>query len=120
VDLWAQTLGIHDALEVVIRGYDLIFVLLGDNCLRAVRLPVQVSAAQTIVFLASAGSVKAIAKFSEDKAFGQAKLLTLPLSNADAKRYQYGLVGLKGFLFKRFAEVAEGNGAGSSEGVAKI
>ncbi|QYO67335.1 hypothetical protein [Leptolyngbya sp. 7M] len=30
--------------------------------------------------------------------------IILPLSNADAKRYRYGLVGLKGFLFKRFAE----------------
>ena len=28
----------------------------------------------------------------------------MPLANADAKRYRYGLVGLKGFLFKRFAE----------------
>ncbi|OYQ61676.1 hypothetical protein B9G53_26165 [Pseudanabaena sp. SR411] len=35
----------------------------------------------------------------------EAKTYVLGLSNADAKKYSYGLVGLKGFLFKKFAEV---------------
>ena len=36
----------------------------------------------------------------------KAKSLLMPLSNQEAKLYSYGLVGLKGFLFKRFAEQA--------------
>jgi hypothetical protein len=53
---------------------------------------------QTFIFLASQSSRKWI------KGLG-AKTYTLGLANADAKKYGYGLVGLKGFLFKKFAEV---------------
>jgi Queuine tRNA-ribosyltransferase len=97
VDAWAETLKIHQAFEQTIQGYDLVFVLLGDNYLRAVRLPIQANPEQTLVFLASKGSSRVI-----EKSLAQA--FVLPLSNADAKLYRYGLVGLKGFLFKKFAE----------------
>jgi hypothetical protein len=45
--------------------------------------------------------VNCLANYIRDN---RAKTYVLPLSNADAKHYRYGLVGLKGFLFKRFAE----------------
>jgi hypothetical protein len=59
--------------------------------------PVASHPKQTLIFLTSkagAGYVRGL----------EAKTFILPLSAADAKRYRYGLVGLKGFLFKRLAE----------------
>lgn len=97
VDLWGQHLGIHDAIEQRLESADLVFFLLGDNYLRSLQLPIQTRSDQTLVFLASGGSAKKIPDLS-------AKTFVLPLSNQDAKRYRYGLVGLKGFLFKQFAE----------------
>ncbi|MDB9525231.1 tRNA-guanine transglycosylase DpdA [Oscillatoria sp. CS-180] len=97
VDLWGQQLGIHDAVEQRLELADLVFFLLGDNYLRSLQLPIQTRPDQTLVFLASGGSAKKIPDLA-------AKTFVLPLSNQDAKRYRYGLVGLKGFLFKQFAE----------------
>ncbi|MGL4498506.1 MAG: hypothetical protein ACRCU2_05530, partial [Planktothrix sp.] len=64
---------------------------------RALQLPVQTKPTQTFIFLASAGSTKYIKDLA-------AKTFIFPLSNTEAKLYRYGSVGLKGFLFKRFAE----------------
>ncbi|MBD2101025.1 tRNA-guanine transglycosylase DpdA [Leptolyngbya sp. FACHB-261] len=97
VDVWAQFLQVHKALEKAIQGYELVFVLLGENYLRAINLPIETRPEQTLIFLASARGAKSIQGMS-------AKTFVLPLSNVDAKRYSYGLVGLKGFLLKRFAE----------------
>jgi hypothetical protein len=97
IDEWAKFLGIRQAFEQVIVGYDLVFMLLGENYLRSLCLPVETCSNQTFIFLASSKS----AKYIRDNC---AKTYVLPLSNADAKHYRYGLVGLKGFLFKRFAE----------------
>lgn len=102
VDQWAQSLNIHTDFEQILQGYDLVFVLLGDNYLRAVQLPVNTRSDQTLIFLASKGSAKGISGLA-------AQTFILPLSNAEAKRYRYGLVGLKGFLFKRFAEAVAEN-----------
>jgi hypothetical protein len=97
VDEWAKFLGIRQAFEQAIVGYDLVFMLLGENYLRSLCLPVETCSNQTFIFLASSKS----ANYIRDN---RAKTYVLPLSNADAKHYRYGLVGLKGFLFKRFAE----------------
>lgn len=97
VDEWAKFLRIRQAFEQAIVGYDLVFVLLGENYLRSLCLPVETSSNQTFIFLASSKSANYIR-------VTRAKTYVLPLSNADAKHYRYGLVGLKGFLFKRFAE----------------
>lgn len=98
VDDWARSLGVHNAFEQAISSYDLIFLLLGENYLRSLTLPVKTRSDQTLVFLVSNSSTRFIKTL-------EAKTFILPLSNADAKRYHYGLVGLKGFLFKRFAEI---------------
>ncbi|MDJ0578627.1 tRNA-guanine transglycosylase DpdA [Crocosphaera sp.] len=97
LDEWAQFLGIHDAFEQLIADYDLIFILLSENYLRALNLPVKTNSNQTFIFLASWGSSEYI-KINFSQHF------VLPLSNAEAKHYGYGLVGLKGFLFKQFAQ----------------
>ncbi|MEO1390274.1 MAG: tRNA-guanine transglycosylase DpdA [Cyanobacteria bacterium J06634_6] len=98
VDAWAHTLTIHDDFEQIVDGYDLVFVLLGDSYLRAVQLPVKTSPDQTMIFLASRGSAKKVPNLT-------ANSYVMALSNAEAKRYRYGLVGLKGFLFKQVAEM---------------
>lgn len=104
VDVWAKFLGIRQAFEQAIVGYDLVFMLLGENYLRSLCLPVETCSNQTFIFLASSKS----SNYIQDLA---AKTFVLPLSNADAKHYRYGLVGLKGFLFKRFAECVVREGA---------
>ena len=98
VDAWSGHLGIHDEIESLISGYDLVFFLLGDNYLRAATLPLDSRADQTFVFLASRGQANSIQGMA-------AKTYVMPLSNPEAKQYHYGLVGLKGFLFKQFAEM---------------
>ncbi|MEO0374098.1 MAG: tRNA-guanine transglycosylase DpdA [Cyanobacteria bacterium P01_A01_bin.17] len=97
VDQWAAFLKVHEQFEQAIANYDLIFVLLGDNYLRAVKLPIQTNPEQTLIFLTSKGSAKKIKGF-------EAETYVMSLSNAEAKQYRYGLVGLKGFLFKQFAK----------------
>jgi Queuine tRNA-ribosyltransferase len=99
VDSWAQHLNVHESLKQAVQGYDLIFLLLGDNYLRAIKLPVETKPNQTVIALTSQGSAKLVKGLS-------AKTFVLPLTNQDAQKYSYGLVGLKGFLFKRFAETA--------------
>jgi hypothetical protein len=102
VDEWAKFLEVHEAFEKVIADYDLVFMLLGDNYLRSLRLPVVTKPEQTLIFLSSKTSATLIKDIA-------AKTFVLPLSNAEAKRYSYGLVGLKGFLFKQFAESVVNN-----------
>ena len=97
VDEWAQHLDIHTAIEQKLETADLVFFLLGDNYLRSLQLPIQTRSDQTLVFLASNSSAKKMPQLA-------AQTFVMPLSNADAKRYRYGLVGLKGFLFKQFAK----------------
>jgi hypothetical protein len=96
IDQWADTLEIHTQLESTISNYDLVFFLLGANYLRSLALPFKSRSDQTFMFLAS-GSSQQFISVPDSKKF------ILPLSNAEAKKYSYGLVGLKGFLFKQFA-----------------
>lgn len=99
IDAWAKRLKIHQSLEKIISDYDLIFVLLGEKYLRAISLPITLYEEQTWIFLAP-GSCSNLIKTSDPQAF------VLPLTNAEAKRYGFGSVGLKGFLFKQFALIA--------------
>lgn len=102
VDKWAKFLGVHSSFEQAIIGYDLVFILLGKNYLRSLLLPVKTNSHQTLLFLTSYLSAKSIRDLT-------AQTFVLPLSNSEAKHYSYGLVGLKGYLFKRFAECVSKN-----------
>jgi hypothetical protein len=97
VSEWAKFLGVHEAFEKALADYDLVFMLLGDNYLQSLNLPIETQPKQTLIFLTSNRSAKYVRDLT-------AKTFVLPLSNMEAKRYSYGLVGLKGFLFKRFTE----------------
>ena len=58
VDSWASQLGIQADFEKAIHGYDLVFLLLGDNYQRSLSLPVTTRTDQTFIFLASQSSMK--------------------------------------------------------------
>lgn len=104
IDEWSRFLNIHSDLEQTIQHYDLIFVLLGENYIRSLSLPIEVTPEQTFVFLTSQGSLRYVDRL-------EAKKFAFPLSNVEAKHYRYGLVGLKGFLFKKFAAKVKANSA---------
>jgi Queuine tRNA-ribosyltransferase len=99
VDKWGQSLELNKNFESLIQDYELVFVLLGNSYLRALSLPVRTFPGQTFIYLTSKSSSQYVPPTD-------AKTGLMYLSNAEAKHYGYGLVGLKGYLFKRFAEVA--------------
>jgi cytoplasmic iron level regulating protein YaaA (DUF328/UPF0246 family) len=80
VSEWAKFLGVREAFEKAIANYDLVFMLLGDNYLRSLNLPIETQPEQTLVFLTSNTSAKYVRGFT-------AKTFVLPLSNLEAKRY---------------------------------
>lgn len=98
LDDWAQKQKIHDDLVKILPDYDFVFFLLGDKYLRACRLPFEVEKRQQYFFFTSGTTLKYFPK--NDNQYWR-----LELSNADAKSFGYGLVGLKGFLFKKLAEL---------------
>jgi Queuine tRNA-ribosyltransferase len=93
---WATSLQIHQNFQELISQYELIFILLGNKYLRTLCLPVETKPNQTIIFFASR-------KANCNLYPKQAKHFVLPLSNVEASKYGYGLVGLKGYLLKLFA-----------------
>ncbi|WP_407899290.1 tRNA-guanine transglycosylase DpdA [Scytonema sp. NUACC26] len=101
IDRWAQVLGVHEDFEQAISKYDLVFVLLGEKYLRALDFPVKTESEQTLIFLASNQSSSCIRFLNINT-----KYFILTLSNAEASRFGYGLVGLKGYLLKLFATEA--------------
>jgi Queuine tRNA-ribosyltransferase len=104
VNTWAQTLHIHEDLNAAIATADIVVFLLGENYLRAAKLPLEARADQTFVFLVSG-------KVAERLPQHAAKQVVMPLGNPDAKSFKYGLVGLKGFLFKQLAQELSRNPA---------
>ena len=60
VDSWAKHLGVHNNLESIIRNYEIVFFLLGDNYLSAVSLPIATSPHQALIFLASRSKTSSI------------------------------------------------------------
>lgn len=96
---WAQFLKIHEKTEELLPHYDLVFFLLGERYLQALQLPfAQVNHKQRLVFICSNSSQRFI---PQDHPY-----YTVPLGINDAREFRYGLVGLKGQLFKLFAHEA--------------
>ncbi len=98
LDAWALQQGLHADLVKILPDYDFVFFLLGDKYLRACKLPFDVQKRQKYFFFTSGTTLRYFPK-------NDGRYWRLELSNADAKSFGYGLVGLKGFLFKKLAEV---------------
>lgn len=97
---WSNHLKIKESLTKRIRGYDLVFFLLGTDYVRSLDLPIIVETNTKLVFLASKTSKKLVPSY--------APYHFIDVGMDEAKSFSYGLVGLKGYLFKLLArEVAE-------------
>ncbi|WP_199242554.1 tRNA-guanine transglycosylase DpdA [Desulfosporosinus fructosivorans] len=101
---WSKTLRIKESLSTAIKGYDLILFLLGDKYLRALELPVLTSGDQRLIFFASGTSRKLIPN--------EPNYFIYEVGQKDAKSFSYGLVALKGYLFKLLAQDLVLNGTG--------
>lgn len=96
---WSDFLKIHADLNKLIPQYDLVIFLLGDKYLKAIKLPFEdAGSEQKLVFLASGMSKKMIPE--------RPPYYFVEVGQEDAKSFSYGLVGLKGYLFKLFAQDA--------------
>ena len=94
---WSKFLNIHNGLDKLIPQYDLVLFLLGDKYLKAIQLPFESATAnQKLVFFASNMSKKMIPDHSP--------YYFIEVGQEDAKSFSYGLVGLKGYLFKLLAQ----------------
>jgi cytoplasmic iron level regulating protein YaaA (DUF328/UPF0246 family) len=67
IEEWSRFLNIHTTAEQTIQHYDLIFVLLGENYLRSLSLPIEVNPEQTFVFLTSQGSLRYVNRLEAKK-----------------------------------------------------
>ncbi|UBV45519.1 hypothetical protein LAJ19_21590 (plasmid) [Deinococcus taeanensis] len=99
---WSRELGIHADLNEAVKDYDIVIFLLGEGYLKAAELPLESRPDQSFIFLASGGSAKTLPQHA-------AKRAVMTLGNKDAKRFGYGLVGLKGFLFHQLARMVAEN-----------
>ena len=96
---WTQFLEIHKKMEELLPYYDLVFFLLGEKYLQTLQLPfAQVNGKQRLVFICSNSSQRLIPQ--------EFPYYAIPLGPDDAREFCYGLVGLKGQLFKLFAHEA--------------
>lgn len=94
---WADQLGVPTALrEVPGKPYDLGIVLLGDSYLEASKLDADLKLGGPTLLFCGGNMAKRLPKIDGMK--------VVPLSNAEAKRFSCGLVGLKGELAKRLLE----------------
>ena len=98
---WSRFLNIHNDLEELIKGYDLVFFLLGEKYLRAIELPFKnIDLSKRLIFLASKNfKPPAMEPYS-----------FFEVGKREAIAYGYGLVGLKGYLFKLISEEIVANG----------
>ena len=88
IDGWSAALEIPQNAYPLFFEYDLVFVLLGKEYLRALHLPKDLSTQSQAIFLTSKGGKRYI---PDCESFHQ-----IQLNNADANRLGAGLIALKG------------------------
>lgn len=108
---WARFLKIRESVSEKTKDYDLVVFLLGDKYLQALELPLDIKGSPELLFLASKTSRKLIPT-------GQPYYF-VEAGKAEAKSFRYGLVGLKGYLFKLLAQEVAKKGLRVVERLAK-
>lgn len=94
---WARQLHIaSDIREVLGQAFDFTLILLGEDYLAACELSADLSLGGPTIFLCSAASSKKLPKLPQ--------LSAVIVTNAEAKRFGCGLVGLKGEVAARVLE----------------
>ncbi len=99
LDWWASRLDISDKISQMQTSYTLSFVLLGENYLRAAR-PDKWEGDNPVIFFCSRGKSLRFLK-------RRSNYYTFMAGNHEAKKYQYGTMSLKGYLFNRLAKELE-------------
>lgn len=95
--IWADQLQVpREYRQVVAESYDLGLILLGDDYLRACDLNNQVKLGGPTLFLTGKASASRLPTLQGSRA--------VVLTNAEAKRFSCGLVGLKGEVAARLLE----------------
>lgn len=103
IEAFSTRLGVPEAARRLFAlPADLTIVLLGDDYLRALQLDEAVCFASPTLFLTSEGAKRHIR--------GQGTKVIVPLTNQEAKRFSYALVGLKGELAKRLLALIANQG----------
>lgn len=97
INEWSKKIQIHQSLDEIINEYDLVFILLGDKYLRAVNLPLNAAKANQKLLVFASGTSKKMVPDIEPYYF-------IEVGQEDAKSFSYGLVGLKGYLFKLLSQ----------------
>ena len=93
----SDSLQIHECVETLIAGYDLVFFLLGEKYVRALQLPFEVPDTVTQIFLLGTGYKKLIPD-SPNVHF-------VPAGSDLARELGVMGVALKGFVFKQVCDV---------------
>lgn len=90
---WSDEIKIHRNLNELIQQYKIVFFLLGDKYLKAVKLPFESARAdQKLIFFASKTSRKMIP--------AKEPYYFIEIGTDEARSFSYGTVALKGYLFK--------------------
>lgn len=97
ISSWSTQLKIHKDLNELIPKYDLVFFLLGDKYLKAINLPLESPRDDQKLLLLASGT-------SKKKIPSNPPYYFIEVGQEDAKSFSYGLVGLKGFLFKLLSQ----------------
>ncbi len=100
---WADHIGIPDAMRGAMAGYDLVFFLVGQCCLEAMRPPLVPASGQRLVLLATE---------HYRHHYAMPGVTVLPTGRLARASCAVGSVALKGYLFARFAQVAAREGPG--------
>ena len=98
----SNSLQIHERVETLIAGYDLVFFLLGEKYVQALQLPFEVPDTVTQIFLLGTGYRKLIPD-SPNAHF-------VPTGSSLARELGVMGVALKGFVFKQLCEVVRREG----------
>ena len=100
----SDNLQIHEQVETLLEGYDLVFYLLGKEYVQALQFPFKIPDTVTQVFLAAPSWKYVFSKFLSD--------INVVYAGRDLADQIDGATGynLKGFVFKRVCEVACGDG----------
>jgi hypothetical protein len=93
----SNSLQLHERVETLIAGYDLVFFLLGEKYVQALQLPFEVPDAVTQIFLLGQGYRKLIPDSSNTH--------FVPVGNDLARELGVMGVALKGFVFKLLSAV---------------
>jgi hypothetical protein len=107
---WSNHLEINEKLSQLVKEYDLVFFLLGDTYLRSLRLPLdELDEDKKLIFMSSKTSKKLIP--------ASLPYYFIEVGQNDAKSFSYGLIGLKGYLFKLLSQDVVENGLKTFEAI---